>query len=278
MSGLKKILLLKMWQELKKWEETHSAAGTEFMFEEDLFGLSTKPKTRKSREEKRRHNRNWNRTTTTASLKSEQEKDTQVQHWIQQENSDRIKHIDGIVCRTWTPRDSPGTTYEQIVLPRRYHHQVMKLAHDIPLSGHLGWEKTTQRILRRFYWPTVFKDVKQYCQTCEECQLHGGKTRKAPMIPLPVIGEPFKRIAMDVVGPLPRTGRGNRFILVICDYATRYPEAVPLRSVTAKKVAEVLMDLFTRHGIPEEILTDQGTNFTSTLLGELYQFIGIKAI
>ncbi len=48
------------------------------------------------------------------------------------------------------------------------------------------------------------------------------------MIPLPVIGEPFKQIAMDIVGPLPRAGRGNRFILVISDYATRYPEALPL--------------------------------------------------
>ena len=63
-------------------------------------------------------------------------------------------------------------------------------------------------------------------------------------------------------------------MLVISDYATRYPEAISLRSVTAKKVAEVLIDLFARYGIPEEILTDRGTNFTSELLGELYRLIG----
>ena len=83
---------------------------------------------------------------------------------------------------------------------------------------------------------------------------------------------------MDIVGPLPRTRRGNRFILVVSDYATRYPEAVPLRNITAPKVAEVLIDLFSRHGVPEEILTDQGTNFTSALLGELYRLIGVKAL
>ena len=83
---------------------------------------------------------------------------------------------------------------------------------------------------------------------------------------------------MDVVGPLPRTSRGNRFILVVSDYATRYPEAIPLRNVTAKTVAEVLIDLFARYGIPKEILSDQGTNFTSAFLGELYQLIGVKAI
>ena len=83
---------------------------------------------------------------------------------------------------------------------------------------------------------------------------------------------------MDIVGPLPRTRRGNHFILVISDYATRYPEAIPLRSITAPKVAEVLVDLFSRHGVPEEILTDQGTNFTSGLLGELYLLIHVKAL
>ena len=65
---------------------------------------------------------------------------------------------------------------------------------------------------------------------------------------------------------------------MIKDYATRYPEAIPLSNVTTKKVAEVLFDLFERYGIPEVTITDQGTNFTSSLLGELYQFVGIKAI
>ena len=58
-------------------------------------------------------------------------------------------------------------------------------------------------------------------------------------------------------------------ILVISDYATQYPEVIPLKGVTAAKVADMLIDVFSRHGIPEEILTDQGTNFTSTLLREL---------
>ena len=83
---------------------------------------------------------------------------------------------------------------------------------------------------------------------------------------------------MDIIGPLPRTRQGNRFILVLSDYATRYPEAIPLRNITAKKVAEVLIEIFARHGIPGKILTDQGTNFTSSLLGELYKLIGVTAL
>ncbi len=87
----------------------------------------------------------------------------------------------------------------------------------------------------------------------------------------------WRTIQTDNLGLLPRTGRGNRFILVISDYA-RYPEAIPLRDTTAPKIAEVLIELFARFEIPEEILTDQGTNFTSKLLGELYRLSGVKAI
>ena len=83
---------------------------------------------------------------------------------------------------------------------------------------------------------------------------------------------------MDIVGPLPRTSRGNRFILVLSDYATRYPEALPMRTITVVCVAEALVEIFARHGIPEEILTDLGKNFTSALLGELFKLIGTKAL
>ena len=81
---------------------------------------------------------------------------------------------------------------------------------------------------------------------------------------------------MDIVGPLPRSRPGNRFILVICDYSTRYPEAVPLRSIDAEHVVEELLKFFSRVGVPKEILADQGTNFTSKLLAELYRMLNVS--
>ena len=86
------------------------------------------------------------------------------------------------------------------------------------------------------------------------------------------------RIAMDVVGPLPRTQRGNRFILTICDYATCYPEAIALPSVEAPRVAKELVNLFSHVGISDEILTDQGTFFMSTMMVEIYRLLHIKRI
>ena len=187
---------------------------------------------------------------------------------------------DGLIYRKWIP---PGRgeemSIEQLVLPKECRKAVLEVAHEIPLAGHLGKEKTRQRILQRFYWPTVFKDVENFCKSCVICQKTANrKAPKAPMIPLPIISEPFSRIAMDIVGPLPRSRAGNKYVLVICDYATRYPEAVPLKSIDAEHVAEELIKVFARVGVPQEILTDQGSNFTSQLLAELYRLLHVHPI
>ena len=185
---------------------------------------------------------------------------------------------EGLVYRRWTPpgRDADLMTVEQLVLPRQYRGTVLELAHAVPMAGHLGKQKTAQRILQRFYWPTLFRDVAEFCRSCGSCQkLSKRKPCRAPLIPLPVLEEPFSRIAMDIVGPLPRSHSGKRYILVVCDYATRYPEAILLKSIEAECVAEELVTLFSRMGIPKEILTDQGSNFTSQLLTEVYHLLHV---
>ena len=186
---------------------------------------------------------------------------------------------DGLLCRRWAPHGRREFEIEQLVLPKRLRRTVLELAHEIPLAGHLGKEKTRRRVLRRFFWPNVFGDVDEFCRTCSVCQKASHKgVGKAPLMPLPVISEPFSRVAMDIVGPLLTSRAGNRYVLVVCDYATRYPEAIPLKSCDAEHVAEKLVELFARVGIPREILTDQGSNFMSQLLVELYRLLHVKPI
>uniref|UniRef100_A0A3B3VDD9 Gypsy retrotransposon integrase-like protein 1 n=1 Tax=Poecilia latipinna TaxID=48699 RepID=A0A3B3VDD9_9TELE len=128
------------------------------------------------------------------------------------------------------------TGCEKLVVPQSLREQVLNLGHGVPWAGHLGFKKTYDRIYARFYWPGLYNQVKEYCQSCTACQLSGGKNvPKYPLQPLPIIDVPFSRIGMDIVGPLERTQAGNRFILVVCDYSTRYPEAFPLRDITAKQ-------------------------------------------
>ena len=121
--------------------------------------------------------------------------------------------------------------------------------------------------------------VADYCHSCPECQKVARKTgQRVPMIPLSIMGEPFESIAMDIVGPLPRIIKRYKYILVVCDYVTRYPEAIPLKKFTVVSVVEELISLFARCGVPKEILTEQGTNFTSQLLQVLYKLLGVKPI
>ena len=109
-------------------------------------------------------------------------------------------------------------------------------------------------------------DIKRYCKSCDICQrtIQKGKIPRAPLRSMPIIGTPFKRIALDLIGPItPETHEGHRYILTVVDYATRYPEAVALKEKTTESVAEALLSIFSRMGIPEEILTDQGRQFLS---------------
>ncbi|XDV39343.1 hypothetical protein PO909_008599 [Leuciscus waleckii] len=168
----------------------------------------------------------------------------------------------------------------RLIVPSCCRSLVLHLAHTVPWAGHLGQQKTYASIGSRFYWPTLYTDVQTHCNTCAVCQKTSAVSQRsrAPLQPLPVISAPFRRIAMDIVGPLEKSSAGHRYILVVNDYATRYPEAFPLRSITTTKIIHALVQLFSRVGIPEEILTDQGTNFTSRLMGQLNKQLGIKAI
>uniref|UniRef100_A0A9J7Z6B4 Gypsy retrotransposon integrase-like protein 1 n=1 Tax=Cyprinus carpio carpio TaxID=630221 RepID=A0A9J7Z6B4_CYPCA len=147
------------------------------------------------------------------------------------------------------------------------------------MAGHLAAANTTQRIRDRFHWPGLEAKVKRFCQACPTCQATSPRTPPpSPLIPLPIIEVPFERIEIYIVGPLPKSARGHEHILVIVDYATRYPEAVPLRKATAKSIAQELFLLASRVGLPSEILTDQGTPFMSRLMAVLCRLLRVKRL
>uniref|UniRef100_A0A8C1GLQ5 Gypsy retrotransposon integrase-like protein 1 n=1 Tax=Cyprinus carpio TaxID=7962 RepID=A0A8C1GLQ5_CYPCA len=156
---------------------------------------------------------------------------------------------------------------------------VMELAHAHPMAGHLGAQNTIQRIRDRFHWPGLEAEVKRFCMACPTCQRTSPRTPPpSPLIRLPIIEVPFERIGMDLVGPLPKSARGHEHILVILDYVTRYPEAIPLRKATAKAIAQKLFPLSSRVGLPSQILTDQGTPFMSRVMANLCKLLKIKQL
>ena len=107
-----------------------------------------------------------------------------------------------------------------------------------------------------------------FCRSCDICEKTFAKERVANVLlrKMPVIDTPFDRVAVDLVGAIfPPTERGNGYILTIMDYATIYPEAVPLKDIQAETVAKALVNMFPRVGVPKEILSDQGVSFCQQL-------------
>ncbi|PIK58927.1 hypothetical protein BSL78_04144 [Apostichopus japonicus] len=169
----------------------------------------------------------------------------------------------------------------QLVVPKAYRHFVMKMAHESILGGHQGARKTKHKILSDFYWPGCQADITRFCRSCDVCQrtVPKGRVGKLPLGTMPLIETPFQRVAIDIVGPIqPKTDRNNRYILTIVDYATRYPEAVALPSIETTRVAEALITVFSRVGVPREVLTDQGTQFTSDLMREVGRLLSVRQL
>lgn len=101
---------------------------------------------------------------------------------------------------------------------------------------------------------------------------------KAPLMPIPVEGA-FDRLAVDCLGPLPESTRGNRYVVVFCDALTRWCEAFPVPSIDAPTIARLLVDeILCRHSAPRTLLSDRGSNFLSTLIKEVCQLMNTKKI
>ena len=94
---------------------------------------------------------------------------------------------------------------------------------------------------------------------------------------MPFSDTPFERVAIDLIGPIiPASDRGNRFVLTMVDYATRYPEAVVLKDEKAEKVAEALVRIFSRVGVPREVLSDQGPQIMAVMMKEVSRLLSVK--
>src|SRR6266568_2251767 len=180
-----------------------------------------------------------------------------------------------------SPKHKRGEVFSQVMVPTSLRKTVMKLAHSSVMGGHLGTRKTYDRIFSHFFWSGLTSDVRRFCQSCDICQrtVAKGRTAAVPLGTVPMIETPFHRVAMDLVGPIaPASDRGHRYILVLVDYATRFPEAVALKNIDTVTIAEALMSIFSRVGVPREIQSDQGTQFVSDLMKEVSRLLSIKQL
>ncbi len=178
-----------------------------------------------------------------------------------------------VLCRNWVDEEGKGTL--QIVVPKFASPAIMKDAHQ--QVGHLGIAKTFEMIQRGFYWPGFYKDVETFCKSCEICARNKVVPRpRSPMKPIDIVPVPFYMVGVDLIGPLKLTRQGNKYILSIIDYYTKYAEAIALPNQEAETVVRALEQVFARHGMPSVLLTDQGRNFESHLVTSMCELFGIE--
>ena len=184
----------------------------------------------------------------------------------------------GIWYRIQERKDDVGDPRRQISVPKSLRERVMGVADDSLFGGHLGVKKTNDRIWTNFFWPGLHEDVTSFCRYCNVCQktVARGSVPRAPLGDMPLIDQPFKRVAIDLVGPIsPASDKGHRYILTLVDYATRYLEAVLLKNIDTETVAEALLDMYSRVGVPEEVLSDLGTQFISDCMKEASKLLSM---
>ena len=170
-----------------------------------------------------------------------------------------------------------NTRKKVILLPKSLHAFVFNQLHAKITAGHLGTKKTRKKIQNRFYWCFQRRDIDYWCSTCDTCASRKQPHRKgkAPM-KIYLVGQPLERIAIDLQGPYPPSDKGNKYILVVGDYFTKWTHAIPLKTQESSYIARKLVNkVISIWGSPMELFSDRGSNFESQIFTEMCDLLGI---
>ncbi|KAK3534434.1 hypothetical protein QTP86_015214 [Hemibagrus guttatus] len=173
------------------------------------------------------------------------------------------------------PAGCPPT---KLFVPLHFRQQVMQWVHEAPSSGHPGIRRSTQLVRNRFWWSSLGSDVEEYVRSCPTCA-QARTSRLLPeglLEPLPVPRRPWSHLSVDFLTDLPDSG-GFTTVMVVVDRFSKGCKLIPLKGLpTALQSAEAMFDhVFRNFGLPEDIVSDRGPQFTSRVWGSLCARLGI---
>jgi transposase InsO family protein len=150
---------------------------------------------------------------------------------------------------------------DRVVVPTELRGKLLRLAH----ATHPGVVRTKQRLRPFYWWPQMDKQVEEMVNGCMICQSSdkSAKTFTAPMQPVARPSGPWKKVAIDIVGPMDYLPAHCRYAFTLVDYFSRWPEVGFSSDISASAVIKFLNTLFSREGYPQELISDHGVQFTS---------------
>ena len=181
---------------------------------------------------------------------------------------------DGVLCRYWPHKTDP---VPQFVIPEQFVPTILKLIHDEVVAGHPGKERTLAAARRKYFWPTMRIDIDEYVSGCIKCAQNKGTVPKpAPILEYPPPERPWDVVSIDLL-QLPTSRQGSQYLLVCVDHFSRFVVMAPLKNKTASSIAHALVShLFCPYSTPRVILSDNASEFRSSLLDEICNQYQIK--
>src|SRR5829696_8708845 len=158
----------------------------------------------------------------------------------------------------------------RIIPPHHRMKAILQETHNTPSSGHQGHDATLRRTSEVYSWPNMKEDICEFVQSCQICQKRDRKKGETELQPIKKYPKPFFQVGMDVMGPLPITKSEKRYIVIAVDHFTKWVELHAIESNDAQSIASFFHeDVICRHGVPEILTTNQGTEFINEFLAIL---------
>ena len=182
----------------------------------------------------------------------------------------RLEIHNDILYRRW--ENACGTVVRlQILIPRELQKEICKIVHDGRTTAHLGRRRALRLLIRSVHWFRMDCDVAWWIKTCATCQRRRKPHQNAQAPSKPYTSGSFnERVAMDIVGPMKQSQRGNKYVLAITDHFSKFSRAVPLPNQTAETVATAFIERWIHDFAPPmQLHTDQGANFDSELMHQV---------
>jgi len=189
-------------------------------------------------------------------------------------HSKSLRIREGVLCKQFGNNFKP-------VAPEGLRHTLLQICHDQPHSGHFSFQKTLAKLLEQWWWPGIHNDTKIYCHNCHQCALVNlpHNTKPAPLLPRKYPEHFSDTIAADLLGPLPQSTAGNKYLLVVTDAYSKWVELIPLKNKTAEHTAIRLYECWIAvHGCFNTLITDQGFEFNNKVMRALQERFGFKHI